>query len=210
MTPANPRKTFVWVTLTVFAAAFGLGALLTWLRPRTYAGEARVEMKGLAGHVETARLVLEADLALSETVLNPVAENLDLNESWGRKMRVDGALKTWESVTLLKQKLTVEPVHGENVMAIRMDYSDDSDEAAKIANAVADSYCAKAASGLGATVSRRAQPDPQPAHPNVPLSLALEAVAGLGLALSTGAAAGWLASQLNPKLAPSTVTEKTT
>jgi uncharacterized protein involved in exopolysaccharide biosynthesis len=211
MSPANPRKAFLWVTVTVFAAAFGLSALLTWLRPRSYAGVARVEVKGLAGPGDaTAALQAQAEAALSDAVLNPVVERLDLNESWGRKMRVVGALKTWESVTLLKQKLTVVPVEGPNALEIRMDYADNSEEAAQIANVVADTYCAMAAKNLLAEVSLRAQPDARPAHPNIPLSLALEALGGLGLALAAGAAAGWFVSQLNSTAAKNVVSEKTT
>jgi len=212
MNAADPRKTFFRVAFLVFAAVFGLVLFYTTLIvPRTYTGVAQV---ALAGNGDlTSILPAQADVALSEAVLNPVVERLNLNALWGRKIRVDGALKTWETVTLLKQKIAVTPLEGTNALEFRVDFVDDGAEAAKIANAVAETYCALpslAAGGLRAAIVSRAQPELRPTHPNIPFNLSLGAVGGLVLALTVGGVAASLVSQLNLAAAKNAATAKTT
>src|SRR5262249_2184829 len=63
----------------------------------------------------------------------------NLNEVWGKKYADGSKLKTTESLAILKARLDLRPVRNTSVIEIRA-YSEDRDEAARIANAVAEAY----------------------------------------------------------------------
>jgi capsular polysaccharide biosynthesis protein len=79
----------------------------------------------------------------SPPVLSNVVETLNLNDRWGKKYAEGKKLTTFETIELLKRHISHVPIR--NTMLIEIwAFSDDSDEAAKIANQVADSlekYC---------------------------------------------------------------------
>ncbi|MCX6891717.1 MAG: von Willebrand factor type A domain-containing protein [Verrucomicrobia bacterium] len=81
----------------------------------------------------------ETEVLQSEAVLGKVAENLDLKKAWAGKKGAGDALTTAETVQLLKNSLDVHPVPNTSLLEIRAK-SDKPEEAAKIANAVAEVY----------------------------------------------------------------------
>ena len=195
MSLTSPRKIFMTVTAVVFVVVFGLSLLITFMLPKTYASTARVNLKGLAGRPDAATVLqAQAELAQSEAVLDQVVARQNLNEVFGRKFRVEGAFKTWESVTQLKRQLEVSPIPSMNALEIQV-YNDEGVAAAKIANGIAEAFCALSASsagGIQAELVERAQPGAGPVRPNIPLNLTLGAVGGLILAVAVGGVAGWI------------------
>ncbi len=193
MSLKSPRKIFMTVATTVFVLVFGLSLLVTLILPKTYASTARVKLKGFAGQPDAAAVLKVRTELESEAVLGQVVTNLNLNEIFGRKFRVEGVFKTWESVSQLRRQLEVSPVPAVNQVEIRV-YDDESIPAAKMANGIAEAFCASPASS--AELVERAEPVPRPIRPNIPLNLTLGAVGGLVLALAAGSAAGWIALSL--------------
>ena len=103
----------------------------------------------------------EFELLQSEVILGRVIDNLDLNKEWGgkqvggdqikaaigkspteaagRKAAGGDRLKTWETIALLKSMIELRPVRNTSLIEIRVS-SEKPDEAAKIANAIAEAY----------------------------------------------------------------------
>ena len=80
----------------------------------------------------------EFETIQSEAVLGKVIKDLNLNEAWGKKQG-GGTLTTTETMALLKQKLDLQPVKNTSLINVGVK-SDQPEEAAKIANAVAEAY----------------------------------------------------------------------
>ncbi|MCX6923296.1 MAG: hypothetical protein NT154_08820, partial [Verrucomicrobia bacterium] len=81
----------------------------------------------------------EFEMMQSDVILGKVIDALDLNQRWGNRYAGGGRLKTQETTHLLKSKLDLRPVRGTSLVEIRV-RSDKPDEAAKIANAIAEAY----------------------------------------------------------------------
>lgn len=82
---------------------------------------------------------IEFEFIQSEVVLGKVVEGLNLNEEWGRKYAGGNKLKTVETIDLLKRRMNLRPIRGTTLIEIRVT-SNNPDEAAKIANAIAKTY----------------------------------------------------------------------
>jgi len=81
----------------------------------------------------------EFELIQSEVILGKVIEDVDLNTVWGKKYANGDRLKTSESLGLLRGRIDLRPVRNTSLMEIRV-YSEKPEEAAQIANVVADVY----------------------------------------------------------------------
>ncbi|MCW5552864.1 MAG: von Willebrand factor type A domain-containing protein [Verrucomicrobiae bacterium] len=80
----------------------------------------------------------EFEAIQSEAVLGKVVNGLKLDEAWAEK-RGGESLKTEEAIAMLKQQLDLRPARDTGVVEIRAK-SDKPEEAARIANAVAEAY----------------------------------------------------------------------
>lgn len=83
----------------------------------------------------------EFELIQSEVILAKVIEALDLNKEWGNKYAHGDRLKTSETIGLLKARIDLRPVRGINNIDLRV-FSEKAAEAARIANAIAETYTA--------------------------------------------------------------------
>jgi uncharacterized protein involved in exopolysaccharide biosynthesis len=81
----------------------------------------------------------EFELLMSEVILGRVIDDLDLNSEWGKKYANGERLKTSETIALLKARIDLRPVRNTSLIEIRV-FSEKADEAARIANAIADAY----------------------------------------------------------------------
>ncbi len=72
-------------------------------------------------------------------VLSNVIAALNLNKTWGDKYFNGETLKTTETMEILKQRMQLEPVKNTKLISITV-YSDDKNEAAQLANAIAEAY----------------------------------------------------------------------
>ena len=124
---------------------------MTFILPESFSSTARItierdrtDIPGLAerGKVSTFDpyfIQTEFELIQSEVVLGKAIADLDLNKEWGMKFAGGDPLKTPETISLLKNRIDLRPVRNTSLIEIRV-YSEKAEEAAKIANAVAEAY----------------------------------------------------------------------
>ena len=79
------------------------------------------------------------ELMQSQVVLSNVVNSLNLNEAWGKKYNNGETFKTLDTMEILKDSMSLSPVRNTEYITITV-YSDDKNEAANIANAIAESY----------------------------------------------------------------------
>jgi Mg-chelatase subunit ChlD len=96
-----------------------------------------VKGEGAAGY-DPYFIQTESEAIQSEAVLGKVIKDLNLNEAWGKKQG-GRTLTTAETTALLKNKLDLRPVRNTSLLEIGVK-SDKPEEAANIANAVAEEY----------------------------------------------------------------------
>jgi capsular polysaccharide biosynthesis protein len=177
----------LFVALTTFlVVALGIGVFLS-KQPRYYSGIARVVVEStgpkpadqdfVAAHLQWMR---------SSLVLDKVIEELGLNTRWaprpGRRV-----LSSEEASRLLSKRLEIRSVPNSRLFDIKV-FSEDKQEAAAVANKLAEVYRAHVAAELKdarVQIIDVAVPGVRPVRPN----LVLNAVAGFGLAFL----AAWLA-----------------
>ena len=141
------RKT---VILAVFLLVVITATLVTFILPESYSSTARIKIErdqpdisGLADRptpiaYDPYFIQTEFEVIQSEVILGKVVADLDLCREWGKKYAVE-RLKTYEAVDLLKKRIDLRPVRNTSLIEIRV-YSDKADEAAKLANAIAEVY----------------------------------------------------------------------
>ena len=72
-------------------------------------------------------------------MLGKVIETLNLNVEWGKKYNGGETLKTPETMEFLKRRMSLVPVRNTKLIEITV-YSEDKNEAARLANAIAEAY----------------------------------------------------------------------
>jgi succinoglycan biosynthesis transport protein ExoP len=143
------RKTII---LAVFLLVFVTATIVTFILPEAFASTTRIkvtrdapDIPGMESGMNIATydpyfIQTEFEVMKSEDVLTRVVNALDLNHKWGRKYAGgDNTLKTIETIGLLRQRLDLHPVRNTLLIEITV-YSDKPDEAAELANAVAEAY----------------------------------------------------------------------
>ena len=141
-------------------------------------------------------------------MLGVVVDKLQLNIQWGKKYFGGERLTVAETTKFLKRRMDIVPQRDARSINITV-YSEDRNEAVRIANAIADcysDYCEdlpKRAESDHSIVTvpkieimNRAVPQPTPARPNKLLNLALGVLAGVVLGLLIGAISAYIASRL--------------
>ncbi len=165
----TPTAIFIRVFIAVFLITVIAATLITFILPETYASTARIKVEadaspatglvsGGRNYIWTAMEVIESQL-----VLEPVVDKLNLNVQWGKKYFAGETLKSSETMKILKQRLKLETWHDTKLIAITI-YSDDRNEAAQIADTIAEAYRdyrVKAAAALAAPSLAKLQQDYQ-------------------------------------------------
>jgi len=141
--------TFGTVFVIVFLLTLTLGTVITFILPESYASTARikVEQDPTSLSVGTASpaaydpyfIQTTVELMQSDLILNRVITNLNLNTVWGKKYYGGNILKTSEAMQILKGRISLMPVRGTKLISITV-YDEEKNEAAAIANAVAEAY----------------------------------------------------------------------
>jgi capsular polysaccharide biosynthesis protein len=135
---------FTWVLVVMVAT------LVTFMLPESYSSSTRINIErdhsdipGMTGRrpegYDPYYIQTQFELIQSEVVLAKVVEDVDLNAIWGKKYASGDRLKTSESLALLKGRIDLRPVRNTSLIEIRV-YSEQSAEAAQIANVVANAY----------------------------------------------------------------------
>lgn len=141
------RKT---VILLVFLLVVITTTAVTFWLPKTYASFARikVEKDNVIGSIENKPssssydpfwLQTEFEVIQSSSVLNEVIKRLNLNEKWAERVGVSGPLRTEQTYKILKDQISVKQSRNTSLIEIWV-YSEDKDEAAQIANTIAETY----------------------------------------------------------------------
>jgi polysaccharide biosynthesis transport protein len=142
------RKT---VILAVFLLVVITATLVTFILPESFSSTARIKIErdapDIAGMAERGGMTgydpyfiqTEFELIQSEVILGKVIDDLDLNREWGKKYANNERLRTTETITLLKGRIDLRPVRNTSLIEIRV-FSEKAEEAARIANALAEAY----------------------------------------------------------------------
>ncbi len=141
------RKT---VILAVFLLVVITATLVTFILPESYASTARIKVERDQSDIQGFGqqqfsqsfdpyfIQTEFEVIKSELILGRVIDALDLNRKWGAKYN-QAQLKTFETMALLLKAIQLTPVRNTSLIEIKV-FSEDKEEAARIANSVADRY----------------------------------------------------------------------
>jgi polysaccharide biosynthesis transport protein len=142
------RKT---VILAVFLLVVITATLVTFILPESFSSTTRIKIerdapdisglaeRGMNPGYDPFFIQTEFELIQSELILEKVVVDLDLNVLWGKKFAGGDRLKTAETISLLKNRLDLRPVRNTSLIEIRV-FSEKPDEAADIANKIAEVY----------------------------------------------------------------------
>ncbi len=143
------RKT---VILAVFLLVVITATIVTFILPEAYSSKARIKVerdvtdipgvdgqRTAGGVYDPYFIQTEFEVIQSEVVLDDVIDRLNLNEKWQKKYNSDTKFKTTDSRAALKRMIELRPSRNTSLIDITV-YSDDKNEAAQIANAIADVY----------------------------------------------------------------------
>lgn len=144
------RKTII---MAVFLLVVVTAAIVTLILPESYSSKARIRVQrdttdipsGMSAQAYTAGVYdpyfiqTEFEVIQSEQILDPVVELAQLNTRWAKKYHMEGKLKTTESRQMLKGRIDLRPERNTALIDISV-YSDDKDEAAELANDIAQVY----------------------------------------------------------------------
>jgi len=187
---SKPRSVFFAVASVVFLLVVGTCTLITFLLPDTYASTARIKVDWTVNDRAGQK---EFEAIQSDAVLDQVIRDLDLNQAWGRRYARGVPLTTAQTRALLKPRLDLRPVRGTgSLIEIRV-FSEDRNEAAALANAIALSYREYRPLSLVELVDKGI-PGLRPVRPNKPLNIVLGLVGGILFASLAGAAMAGLAT----------------
>lgn len=146
----NKRTTIIGLILVAVGLALTVVGIWVLTRPDMFRAMARIryvrdteDIPGLGTEQVYDPYFIQTELEViqSELILGRVIEFLDLNTVWGKRFDYGGKLTTSETLSRLRARLEIRPVRSTLLIDIRA-VSEDAAEAAKIANAVANTYLA--------------------------------------------------------------------
>src|SRR5205823_11334773 len=135
----------------VFLLVVITATLVTFILPESFSSVARIKIERngsdipevggriQAGGYDPYFIQTEFEVIQSEIILGKVIEQLNLNKEWGKKYAGGDTLKTTETISILKGRIDLRPVRNTSLIEIRV-YSEKPEEAATIANKVAEVY----------------------------------------------------------------------
>jgi capsular exopolysaccharide synthesis family protein len=139
------------IIITVFLITAIIATAVTFILPESYSSTARIKVEsdgtdisGFTGMPQNTGydpyfIQTTFEIMQSQIVLSNVIAGMKLNEEWGKKYFNGETLKTSETMEILKQRMQLAPVKNTKLIAITV-YSDDKNEAAQLANAIAEAY----------------------------------------------------------------------
>jgi succinoglycan biosynthesis transport protein ExoP len=143
------RKTII---ITVFLITAIIATVVTFLLPASYSSTAVIKIENdntadissignaqMGGGYDPYFIETEFKIMQSEEVLGRLITMLNLNEYWGKKYNFGVPLKTDEAMQKLKGDMSLSPERNTKLIDITV-YSDDKDDAARLANGIAEAY----------------------------------------------------------------------
>ena len=140
----QPRTIFLKVFVVVFLIIVCTTVAVTFLLPETYASVSRIKVESdgpdrNASSYDPYFLQTTFEIIQSQTVLDPVIDKLHLNTVWGKEYNGGEPLETTNTLAMLKSRISLTPERNTDLFNITV-FSEDKNEAAQIANAIAKSY----------------------------------------------------------------------
>jgi len=142
------RKT---VILAVFLLVVITATLVTFILPESYSSTARIKIEHDQSDIQALMgapalqnydpyfIQTEFEVIQSELILGQVVEAAHLQDKWGKAYANGERLTKLEAMGLLKRKMSLHPVRNTILIEIQV-FSENRDEAAELANAVAKAY----------------------------------------------------------------------
>lgn len=143
------RKT---VILAVFLLVVITATIVTFILPELYSSKAVIKVErdvtdvpgvgdrpNYGGVYDPYFIQTEFNVIQSEVILDKVIEKLDLNKRWAQKLGSSVPFKTTDTRAALQHNIDLRPERNTSLIDISV-YSDDKQEAADIANTIAQVY----------------------------------------------------------------------
>jgi len=140
------------IIITVFLITAIIATAVTFILPESYASTARILIEPNVSDISIGeeRSVSQAaydpfflqttyELIQSQAVLSNVVNTLNLNVEWGKKYFNGETLKTTEAIEFLKRRMHLDTVRNTKYITVTV-FSEDKNDAARLANAVALAY----------------------------------------------------------------------
>jgi polysaccharide biosynthesis transport protein len=140
------------IIITVFLITAIIATAVTFILPESYASTARIIVEPDVSDISMGEersasqvtydpyfLQTTYELIQSQAVLSNVVSTLNLNVEWGKKYYNGETLKTSEAIEFLKRRMHLDTIRNTKYITITV-YNEDKNDAAKLANAVADAY----------------------------------------------------------------------
>ena len=141
------------IIITVFLITAIIATAVTFILPESFASTTRIivepdvsdiSMWGEERSVSQVTydpyfLQTTYELIQSQAVLSNVVSALNLNVEWGKKYYNGETLKTSEAIEFLKRRMHLDTIRNTKYITVTV-YNEDRNEAARLANAVADAY----------------------------------------------------------------------
>ena len=140
------------IIITVFLITAIIATAVTFILPESYASTARIIVEPDVSNISMGEersvsqvtydpyfLQTTYELIQSQAVLSNVVSSLNLNVEWGKKYYNNETLKTSEAIEFLKRRMHLDTIRNTKYITITV-YNEDKNDAAKLANAVADAY----------------------------------------------------------------------
>jgi capsular polysaccharide biosynthesis protein len=157
----------------------------TFILPPTYSSRALISVEA-GSHGPPPNRLAEIERMQSRSILGMVASNLNLSKEWARKYKQPEALSADKTYQLLRSSIQLRPQRDTTLIEIHA-YSDDKEEAARVANMIAEVYSASVSRDAmfpfkySAQIIESAGPIDKPFRPNKPLNIAVGCAAGIVL-----------------------------
>jgi polysaccharide biosynthesis transport protein len=142
------RKT---VILAVFLLVTITTTVVTFVLPKAYASTVRmkvekdapdvagINLERQSGGYDPYWMQTEFETIQSKSILHKVITNLNLNKKWAEKYQTEGVFSTEQTYMILRGQIDVQQSRNTSLIEISA-YSEDNDEAAVIANTIAEVY----------------------------------------------------------------------
>lgn len=217
----SPGAIFTRVFVTVFLIVVIVSTAVTFILPESFASSTTIKIEqddsvANKSAYDPYFIQTQFEIMTSQPVLNPVIETLNLNEVWGKKYLRGEKLKSGESYEILKGRLSISPVRSTTLARITA-YSEDNVEAAKIANAIAESYRnyrdlqrpaqldSRMPNRVLVQILNLAEPGKAPVKPNKTLNVVLGIFLGVLLAGIIGGTAAFIVFYKRKRQRPGSV-----
>lgn len=168
----------------VFLLVASYGIVTVLQTKKEYLAAARVEVYAVqARNYDPYRIETEKSAILSQETLIPVMRSLSLSSRWANRFQISD-LKEAECWEILKRGLQIRGSQTTGLLEIGC-FAESPEEAAEIANKVADIYCALPPGKRGRIIDR-AVPPAKASRPNVPLNFGVSILVGLAAGTIAG------------------------